>query len=271
MNTRQLAHEEPTDQPLNAVRMGTSGPVVVMLHGWGRSLDLLRGLGELLSASCRVVLVDLPGFGNSPLPHGASNDGGGWSTLDYAERIVRWLDAEGIAKCILVGHSFGGRISVQIAARYQDRIAGVVLIGSHGLQRTRTPREQLRISCIKRLVSLAKGIDGTLGTRLFQHYLAPRFGSTDYKNAGELRKTLVKTVNEDLSEQAKGIKAPTLLVWGANDTETPPELGRKYRSLIEGSELIVLPHKDHEPFRDVGAHLIATYIDSFVNSRGLRA
>jgi|GEM_PF-163430 len=268
------AKNTPTNElPLNSVVLvpSNSAPTVVILHGWGRSLAAMRPLGELLASSYRVVLIDLPGFGLSPLPPEASNDGGGWGTFEYSERVKRFLDQSGIDSCILVGHSFGGRISVQLASRYPDLARGLVLIGSHGLKRKRAPIDTLRITAIRYLGTTAKKIDGAFGTRLFAHYVAPRFGSADYKAAGELRKTLVKTVNEDLTLEAGGIKAPTLLLWGADDQQTPLDLAHSFNRLIRNSELHIFPHKGHEPFSDVGAHLIATYIETFLHSRGILA
>ncbi len=240
-----------------------------MLHGWGRSLDALRPLGELLANQYRVVLVDLPGFGLSPIPPEASNDGGGWDTRQYAERVKQLLDQLSIDSCILVGHSFGGRLSVQLAARYPHLVKALILIGSHGLSRQRPPLEEVRIRVIRFLVACAKKIDGLIGTRLFAHYFAPKFGSADYKAAGDLRKTLVKTVNEDLQAQARAITSPALLLWGSKDTATPTDLAYKYHSLIADSELQIFPDKGHEPFSDVGSHLCATYIERFLNKRGL--
>jgi len=262
------------DIPVNSVTLSPAAikegsPTLVLLHGWGRSLLALRPLGELLATRCRVVLLDLPGFGLSPLPEGASNDGGGWGTFDYSERVKRYLGQAGISSAVLIGHSFGGRLSVQLASRYPDLAKGLVLIGSHGLKRKRAPIEDLKLKAIRTLGSIAKKIDGAVGTRIFAHYFAPRFGSADYKAAGELRKTLVKTVNEDLSAEASSIKAPTLLLWGEEDTQTPLDLANSFRALINDSELHVFPNKGHEPFSDVGAHLIAAYIEDFLNKRGL--
>ena len=256
--------------PLHAVTLGSTGSTIVMLHGWGRSLEALRPLGELLAKDYRVVLIDLPGFGRSPTPHGASNEGGGWGTLEYSDRVKSYLDQSGICECILLGHSFGGRICVQLASRYPQLATGLVLIGSHGLKRTRPLRDEVRVRLIKALTSTAKAIDGITGSRIFAHYLAPKFGSRDYKAAGDLRKTLVKTVTEDLSSQVPNITAPTLLLWGAEDKETPLDLARSFNRLIAGSTLHVFPNKGHEPFADVGSHLLANYILDFFASRGAR-
>jgi pimeloyl-ACP methyl ester carboxylesterase len=244
--------------------------MVVMLHGWQRSSDTLRPLGELLANSCRVVLVDLPGFGMSPLPVGAANSGGGWSTLDYCERVRSFLEDEGIDRCTLVGHSFGGRVAVRMAARYPEQIEKLILTGTPGLRRTRPLREEVKVRALRLAVSFAKWFDGTFGTRFFPHYLAERVGSRDYQAAGELRRTLVKTVNEDLSEDARSIAHRTLLLWGAEDSEAPVDIARSFHSLMRNSTLHVLPHKGHEPFADVGAHLVCGYIERFLQERDPR-
>ena len=275
MNSTAVAMERELpplySETLGPTQPNPGAPTIVLLHGWGRSLEALRQLGDLLAQGCRVVLVDLPGFGRSPLPFAASNDGGGWGTLEYSERVKQFLDQSNIAECILLGHSFGGRLSVRLASKYPNQIKALILIGSHGLKRKRSLKAELRVGWIRALPKLAKAIDCITGTRLFAHYLAPRFGSRDYNAAGDLRKTLVKTVNEDLTEQASVIHAPTLLLWGANDSETPLDLARSFHSLIKDSTLQIFPNKGHEPFADVGSHLLAQYITQFLSSRGFSA
>lgn len=158
---------------------------------------------------------------------------------------------------------------MRLAASYPEMTKGLVLIGTPGVPRVRTPLERLRMKAIKIAVATAKRIDGLFGTRLFAHYFAPRFGSTDYKAAGDLRKTFVKTVNEDLTEVAKTVRTPTLLLWGADDREATLDQAHSYQGLLADSELHVFPNKGHEPFADVGAHLIVQYIESFLIKRGL--
>ena len=73
-----------------------------------------------------------------------------------------------------------------------------------------------------------------------------------------LRPVLIKTVNEDLTESAKSIACPVLLVWGTDDTETPAWLARRYAELLgDKATLILLPHKDHHLYTGTGAHLSA--------------
>ena len=85
--------------------------------------------------------------------------------------------------------------------------------------------------------------------------------------SGVLRSVLVRVVNEDLSDCAKLITCPALLLWGTDDTETPPWLARRYAELVNGpSTLVLLPHKDHHLFTGTGAHLCASKIREWLQA-----
>lgn len=246
--------------PLNVVQIGNNGPPLLMLHGWGQSLNSLRPLGQLLSAYRKVYLIDLPGFGASPRP---SED---WSTVEYAQRILQYIDDNNIECVDLLGHSFGGRICIRLASRYPNRFGRMVLIDAGGLQRALPISQIVRSYIVRDLRWLVKRLDMTFKTRFFDTWFVPRFASYDYLNAGAMRNTLVKTVNEDLSNEAAQITIPTLILWGDQDTETPPEMARRLHQYISNSELIFLPGKDHFPFLGEGAHLCASYIRQFLLS-----
>lgn len=255
----------PNNTGLNTIEFGNKrDPTIVMLHGWGRSSESLRGLGELLASTYHIIIIDLPGFGQSELPFEASNEGGGWSTLDYAFVVEKYLDRLGIDSCTLLGHSFGGRISIRLAARNSQKYKSVILVGSHGLQRRRSKLHKLQAWFIRLFGKFFKSVDGWFGTRLFEQGFVPRFGSLDYQQAGQLRKTLVKTVTEDLTEEARAITQPALLLWGADDRETPLDLAHRFNQLITRSVLYIFPNMGHEPFADVGYHALCRYIERFL-------
>lgn len=246
-----------TFQP-EAAPAAVSAPLV-MLHGWGHSLIDLHLLGELLGETGKVYLLDLPGFGKSPEP------GEVWGTAEYADAVFQFMDQQGLAQADLFGHSFGGRVSIQMAATSPERIRRLILCNSAGLRMQPTLKKRLRIGAIRKTAAFVKTIDKTFGTSLFQNRFTPRFGSADYKRAsGMLRSILVRTVNEDLSELLPAIRSETLLLWGSLDTETPIEAGRSMRRLIPQSELIELENHGHEPFRGVGAHLLTYYTVPFL-------
>lgn len=237
---------------LNTLQLGSTGNPLLMLHGWGQTLESLQPLGELLTFAARVHLIDLPGFGASALHDGD------WDINQYAERILKYMDEQGLEQVDLLGHSFGGRVAIRLASRYPNRVRSLVLINSAGLQRHRSLLQWSRIKLIKWLRVLFS-LTPVFGPRL-KEWHSDRFGSRDYKNAGALRGTLVKTVNEDLTSDVSCIQAPTLLIWGELDTETPLEIGIRLHRLIPHSRFIELPRRDHFLFRNEGAHLCAYYI-----------
>jgi pimeloyl-ACP methyl ester carboxylesterase len=247
---------------LSIERFGFEGPPILLLHGWGRSLENLKGLGQLLSHRLQVHLIDLPGFGKSPAPEGV------WSALDYADCLCDYLDSLGLERVDILGHSFGGKVAMSMALRYPSRVGKLILIAANGLKRKRSFLQKMRISSIRYLSKGCKTIDALLKTQLFQKRFVPRFGSSDYRNANaKMRSILVKSVNEDMSKEVKEIQASTLLIWGSLDTETPPEIAERLHRSISKSEMIIFPGKDHYLHEDAGAQLCAYYIEPFLERK----
>lgn len=224
---------------------------LVFLHGWGLTRDSLRGIGILFQHTFRVHLIDLPGFGEAKTALAE------WGTSQYADLVERYLATHVSGSVILVGHSFGGRVALRLAARRSPNLAGVVLLGVPGLPNRQWTRARLRrtgIRLLRRLLTLAKPLTGD--GPLTWH--TQRYGSRDYLAAGPLRGVLVRTVNEDLTESARQSTCPFLLIYGSDDTETPPWLGSAYHALMpHRATLQVLPHKDHHLYGGTGAHLCA--------------
>jgi pimeloyl-ACP methyl ester carboxylesterase len=120
---------------------------------------------------------------------------------------------------------------------------------------------RLAIRMLRRVLHALRPLTG--GRALEWH--TRRFGSTDYLAAGELRQVFVRVVNEDLTEVAKAVVCPTLLLWGADDQEAPISLAVRYQHLIQGSpQLEILAHKDHHLYAATGAHLCASRIRSWL-------
>ena len=246
--------------PINSVRYGKKGDVVLMMHGWGLSLDSMRILGELLGKWNQVIIVDLPGFGKSPKPDAD------WDTTQYAERMARYIEEENISPAHILGHSFGGRVAIRLASHFPDKVKSVVLINSAGLQRTLTGNRKYKSMRSKFLRNSCKTVDSLFGTKTYQNWYTPKFASADYLNAGPMRNIMVKAVTEDCTPDAVNVKAPTFLLWGEKDDEAPVEFGERFKTLIKNSQLVVMPGKDHFPFMDEGAHLCASYIIKFFRS-----
>jgi pimeloyl-ACP methyl ester carboxylesterase len=233
--------------------IGTGKPLV-LLHGWGKSKEALRPLAELLAWNRRVGLIDLPGFGATPPPDQP------WGTADYMEWVAQRLDGP----CDVLGHSLGARIALRLAHRHPDQVRRLVLIGAAGL-RPRSLKRRVRLAAARCIRTAVRLLDRTGATRLEEGWYRPRFGSRDYQQAGLLRPTLVRVVNEDLAPLLPQIQQGALLLWGRLDSETPPEMGERMQAALPASRLIWLDGKGHEPHEGVGAQLCAHLIDQYLD------
>ena len=226
-------------------RMQGEGETLLLLHGWGANIRCFDRIFRDLAENHRVVALDLPGFGLSGDPAGE------WGVDDYAKFVKTFLAAAGVDKMHLMGHSFGGRISIKLATdpEFAPRIEKLVLTGSAGLKRRRTLLGKLRGGIRKVLRGMLKtsGMSKVFPVRYDK--LGRRFASRDYLAATPLlRKCLIKVVAEDLAPLLPGINVPTLLIWGKNDTETPVADGYTMQKLIPGARLEVLDNAGHFAF-----------------------
>ncbi len=218
------------------------GASLLLLHGWGVSGEAFAGLGKTLEDRFAVIAVDLPGFGWSAPPPAA------WGSLDYATHIHRFMHVVGIRSAHVLGHSFGGRVAIALAAHFPQRVRRLVLVASGGIRPWRTARYYVTVGAAKLVRRLfAPSIWGHRGERL-RSALLNRFGSRDYRQAGPMRPTLVKLVNEDARPLLVEVRAPTLIVWGNRDREVPEASMRIMARGIRGARLEILEGAGHFPF-----------------------
>lgn len=220
------------------------GDPVVLLHGWGASSQSLAPLCGALADAFRVLVVDLPGFGWSPAPPTA------WGTPEYTGHVERLMQEMGMDRAALVGHSFGGRIAIRMAAGQPGRVSRLVLVASAGVRPRRRAGYYVRVAAaklVKRVFSLP--VWGATGQRIISK-VSGRMASRDYRAAGQMRPTLVKVVNEDLTTLLPAIQAPTLILWGDRDQEVSRSAMETMAARIPGSRLVVFGGAGHFPFLD---------------------
>jgi len=220
---------------------------LIWAHGWGQTHEALLPLAQAMRRSARSILIDLPGFGASPVPSVS------WSTADYADAMAEWLGGLPPAQRIWIAHSFGCRVGLQLAARHPAILGGLFLIAAAGLPPQRAPWARARVTARRWGFRLAGQFtrEGPARDRL-----RARFSSADYRAAGALRPILVKAVTEDLTAIARAVRVPVVLVYGDQDRETPPEMGIRLNSLMPQSRLYVLRGFDHWSLLSDGRHLI---------------
>ncbi|HEU0215222.1 MAG TPA: alpha/beta fold hydrolase [Stellaceae bacterium] len=233
------------------------GVELAWAHGWGHSHESLALLAAAMQARADSWLIDLPGFGASPLPPGA------WGTADYADAMAGWLATLPPRPRVWVGHSFGCRVGVQLAARHPTAVSALFLIAAAGL-----PPHRSAMTRIKRLPRrlIFRTLRAVTPEGPARDRLRERFGSADYRNAGAMRPVLVKAVNEDLSEAARRIRVPVVLVHGDQDTESPPEIAERFHALIPSSRLHVLHGFDHLSIISDGRHQVTHLLGELLES-----
>jgi len=215
---------------------GDGPPTVLALHGWQRThQDFSEVFGDPgFTARSAAVAVDLPGFGATPAPTEA------WGTPEYAEALVPLLEELG-RPLVVLGHSFGGRVAVRLAALAPDRIDRLVLTGVPLLDRQgrrRRPAAAFRLG--RRLHRM-----GLVGDARMDE-LRDRYGSPDYRAAsGVVRQIFVKVLAERYDEDLRALRCPVELVWGAEDTEVPVEVAERSMPLLARATLEVLPGVGH--------------------------
>ncbi len=230
---------------INVRISGEGDDTVIILQGWGTGLSVYDSLADTLKIRYRVVQFDLPGFGRSDEPEEP------WDVDGYADffcELVRKLE---INKATLIGHSYGGRIIIKLAARENlpFTIDRIVLIDSAGVLPVRTFTQKMKIKQYKMIKKL---FDTKLFYALFPELVddwRSRQGSADYRNATPvMRQCLVKAVNEDLTDLLPLIKQDTLLIWGDKDTATPLRDARIMEEKIPNAGLVVFEGAGHYSF-----------------------
>lgn len=220
------------------------GMPVILLHGWLCSLDTMKPIANVLQ-NFKVYNVDLPGFGKSDMPEKPFN------TNDFGDFLEGFIKGLKIENPILIGHSNGGRTIINYAGRNLGKVKKIVLIDSAGIKPKRKLGYYIRIYTFKFLKKFL-GIfpDVEMFNNIRQRVLG-KFGSSDYKNSPEiLRKTMSIIINEDQTEILKNIKAPTILLWGENDTDTPISDAKIMEEMIQDASLIEIKGAGHFSYLD---------------------
>lgn len=221
---------------------------LVLLHGWGQNIEMMKPIGDKYKDKFNVLIIDLPGFGESDEPKTP------WTVYEYADFIHKFIESLEIKKIYLIGHSFGGKISLVYASKY--KVEKLVGLASPYCKETKKLSLKTRfykaIKKVKILTPLA-------------NYMKNKLGSTDYKNASEIMKgVLVQTVNLDIDEDVKKIKCPTLLVWGTADTAVPINRAYELEKMINNAGVVVYEGATHYAYLERLNNLIKV-LNSFFN------
>jgi pimeloyl-ACP methyl ester carboxylesterase len=231
-------------------------PAVILLHGFGASLDTWEPWARGLSEHFRVIRLDLPGFGLT-----GSDPTGDYSDARAMKLLVELMDQLGLERASLIGNSLGGRIAWTFAAMHPDRVWSLVLVSpdgfaSPGFEYGKAPQTPVMMRALpyvaprgmlKANLAAAYGRPETLRETTLTRY-------RDMLLAPGVRRAMLarmaQTVLLDPTPTLTRIKSPTLLVWGEKDGMIPISNAADYLRHLPGAELLRMPSLGHLPFEE---------------------
>ncbi len=223
------------------------GLPVLCLHGAGGSHTHWGHLLAGLSGVARVIAPDLPGHGRSQPPAPADIAG-------YGAAAIALLDALGLERAILAGHSMGAAAALEAAVAAPERVAGLALLGASA---------RLRVAPAF-IAGLADDPEPTITQLVATMYPEPsahlREGAAaEYRrDPARLRADFLACDGWDIRARLAGVTSPTLVLTGAADAMTPPKLAQELAGLLPGAELVLLPEVGHVPMLEAPEATCAT-------------
>ena len=207
---------------------------LIILHGWRHDKSKWDGFIQYFEPN-EVLVFDLPGFGEEKLIDSS------WGIPEYSMWVKEKIEALGESNLILLGHSFGGRIAGYIASENPAWLKGLILYGSPLLYR---PVATIRIK-----IKIAKLLKGLGFSKTNQDMMYPIFK---------------RVVIFDETKLLPKITAPTLLLWGDNDTEAPIIIAKEAHALIPDSQLTIMQDVGHNAHLE-NQNLFYGIIKKFIN------
>ena len=230
----------------------STAPAIVMLHGFGSSLQTWDAWSKALESSHRVIRMDLTGFGLT----GAAPDGNYSDEADVM-RLDQFINALGVQAFTLMGHSMGGRIAWNYASAYPAKVSRLVLLAPDGYppQGQKIGDKPYDVGPIAEVIQwvmpkflVKKSIEPAFyNPKLINDALVERY--YDLLRAPTVRQAILarmrQTINSDPVERLKKIQAPTLLLWGQGDVMIPSRNSEDYEKAIKNAKVVVFPKAGH--------------------------
>ncbi len=218
-------------------------PTILILHGWGRFTGSWTSVKELLEKQgYQVFYPPLPGLDeNQPLDKP-------WAIDDYVEWVKTYAEKNELANFFLLGHSFGGRVSIKFAAKYSDKLKGLILVSAAGIRNKKIAKVYSLFAKLAKAINKLSFLPGYQFCRKALYRLILK--RTDYVTLENqtMKDTFKNVIEEDLTDQVKLIKTPTLILWGDKDKTTLLSDGKFMEKTISGSLLRIIagaPHMIH--------------------------
>ena len=265
----EARHLDVDGRPVALYETGTGDPAVIFIHGFAEHLRTWRPVQEQIAQTHRTVALDLWGFGASARPPDVKPS-------DWVRQFIGAMDALGIERAVLVGHSLGGRVSLMTARAHPERVAGLVPVDAdwgqapHGYLivwlLAHTPALPLALG---RLRSSPGHIQRTIDLIVTpNHHFTPEMIEGLFRprrvvgSAACWRSLAAAPPLADVRGLADGVNVPALVIWGADDPIVPLWAGQKLARKL-GCPIEVLEECGHFPPEEYPART-AELIEGFL-------
>jgi pimeloyl-ACP methyl ester carboxylesterase len=246
---------------------GGSGEPLVLLHGFGADKDHFTRVSAHLTASSRVLVPDLPGFGESSRPPDAA-----YTIEAQVARVQGFARALGVERMHLGGSSMGGMIATAYALAYPAEIRSLWLLAPAGTrvafasELTRAIGERGENPLLPRTrEDFARTIDFVMAARPFMPHSILSVLAERAVADHALHRRIFEVVGpgrvSTLDERLKRLSMPTLVVWGADDRALAPAAAAVYRAAVPRVEVVVLDRIGHLPMLEAPAETAKAYLD----------
>lgn len=214
-----------------------SAKTLIFLHGWGVNSRYWFKIIENLK-QFNIYLIDLPGFGESQVPPTSYN------VDDYKNIVKEFINKISLKKIVIIGHSFGGRITIKLASENPEYLKKIILVDTAGV---------VNSSSAKKIVSIFAKLISPIFKPSFMQSVRKKLYSvlgSEYLENEKLSKIFSNVVSEDLVKILKNISVPTLIIWGNKDKITPLIFAYLIKQKIKNSKLLILKNAGHFSFLD---------------------
>jgi pimeloyl-ACP methyl ester carboxylesterase len=219
--------------------IGGEAPALLFLHGWRSEAAVWNTFMRMVGQGRNCYALDLPGFGSSPTPKNT------WELSDYAQVVSQFIAKKNLTNVILIGHSFGGRVAIKLAAQKPAWLKKLVLIGVPGAR-----HNGALVNFISDLAKLFKPLFKPQLMQPLRRRIYKSMGAEDYLGTPELQHIFVRVINEDLAPLLPNISVPTLIIWGRRDGSVPLVVGQKMAKEVPAAQLVVIDKASHYAFID---------------------
>jgi len=236
--------------------LGSGSKKIILLHGWGdNSKTFSQLLGEINTKDYQFYIPDLPGFGRTESPRES------WGLSNYAEFVGEFIKKLDLKVYCVIGHSNGGAIAIRALSNNYMQSEKLILIASAGIRGEYRGRKMI-MSLIAKAGKVATYPLPKTTKKKIRGRVYETIGS-DMLVAEHLQETFKKVVSDDVRQDATKLKIDTLLIYGNEDSATPPSYGQKLSASIKDSKLELIVgagHFVHQEYADCVADLVERFL-----------